>query len=150
METPQLDGGPPTFTVIPPTGASFSLPGKTHLVFVGFPFIVQVRVLCPQTIAVLPGARCLGADAARLAVQRHPAPSAASHAAPVAPATCSSQVIAISASSAKKLPQFATGRGAYIVLPGRWPAHVACSRPNHVRRGVNQPPHFEMEGDGNG
>ena len=75
--------------------------------------------------AVLPGARCLGADAARLAVQRCTPPHLhASHAAPVArshlfvPKCVADKCELEQALTAKKLPQFATGRGTYIVPSG--------------------------------
>ena len=78
--------------------------------------------MAARLCAVLPGARCLGAGAARLAVQRCTPPHLhASHAAPVArshlfvPKCVADKCELEQALTAKKLPQFATGRGTYIV-----------------------------------
>ena len=106
--------------------------------------------------AVLPGARCLGADGARLAVQRRTPPHLhASHAAPVARSHLFvPKCVAHSCEfTAKMLPQFATGRGTYIVPTGEvagtrglFPSETTCDEAS-----INHP-HFNLElpPDGNG
>ena len=110
--------------------------------------------------AVLPGARCLGADAARLAVQRCTPPHLhASHAAPVARShlfvpKCVADSCEL---TAKKLPQFATGRGTYIVpnpKEGVDGGEVAGTRGLFLDQttcdeaSINHP-HFKVEEHGN-
>ena len=88
----------------------------------------------------MPGARCLGADAARLAVQRCTPPHLhASHAAPVARShlfvpKCVADACEF---TAKMLPQFANGRDTF--KGGLYPSETTCDEAS-----INHP-YFDLK-----